>query len=521
MTPKDDLTPGVEETADGEMLAAMREARSRFIAAFPLQTVSIEQLIEAVAAGQAAARADLRQLIHRMAGLGGTIGFPTVSERASALEHCVLADGALNSQAARGLLHGVREAFADDLTRAPEWSVPVHGSTHGLSILVVEDDLEQLALLAGYLKAAGHRPRTLSTGEGVVEQLRVERPAVVLLDVELPGMDGFAICRQIKADPDLSALPVMFLTTRQSLDDRLTGLTLGADDFLAKPVDLRELRLRLERLAAGGGPVAAAPAPEGGRELTYEAFLTLAAAHLETSAAALALLRIPPDTGNALELLRGEIRRRDISGRYSATHILVLLPGMTAAHACARMTGIVETISKGRAGVAAGVAASAAPGDSLQRLIAEADEALAEAKYLGLPAAVRSTSARVSPAVAAGAVRSVVLADDDPDVIRIVDAQMRADGFRTTVAFDGEQALKAVQQGGVDVLVLDLMMPKMTGFDVLARIRALPSRPRIVVLSGRGREEDVTKAFSLGADDYMNKPFSPQELRARIARLLR
>jgi DNA-binding response OmpR family regulator len=115
----------------------------------------------------------------------------------------------------------------------------------------------------------------------------------------------------------------------------------------------------------------------------------------------------------------------------------------------------------------------------------------------------------------------VVLADDDPDVIRIVDAQMRADGFRTTVAFDGEQALKAVQQGGVDVLVLDLMMPKMTGFDVLARIRALPSRPRIVVLSGRGREEDVTKAFALGADDYMNKPFSPQELRARVARLLR
>jgi DNA-binding response OmpR family regulator len=431
-------------------------------------------------------------------------------------------DGAFDGQAARGLLHEVREAFAEDLTRAPEWSVPVNGGTRGLSILVVEDDLEQLALVAGYLKAAGHRPRTLSTGEGVIEQLRVERPAVVLLDVELPGMDGFAICRQIKADPGLSALPVMFLTTRQSLDDRLTGLTLGADDFLAKPVDLRELRLRLERLAAVAEPVAAAaPAAVAGRELTYEAFLTLAAAHLETSAAALALLRIPSDTGNALELLHEEVRRRDILGRYSATHVLVLLPGMTAAQACARMTSIVETIARGRAGVAAGVAASAAPGHSLQLLIAEADEALAEAKYLGLPAAVRSTSARVSPAVPAALVRSAVLADDDPDVIRIVDAQMRAEGFRTTVAFDGEQALKAVQRGGVDVLVLDLMMPKMTGFDVLARIRALPSRPRIVVLSGRGREEDVTKAFALGADDYMNKPFSPQELRARIARLLR
>ncbi|HEU4928031.1 MAG TPA: response regulator [Vicinamibacterales bacterium] len=114
-----------------------------------------------------------------------------------------------------------------------------------------------------------------------------------------------------------------------------------------------------------------------------------------------------------------------------------------------------------------------------------------------------------------------VLADDDPEVARIVDAHMRVEGFSTTIAFDGQQALEAVEREQPDVLILDLMMPKMTGFDVLHRIRALADKPRVIVLSARGREQDVTRAFDLGADDYMMKPFSPQELRARIGRLLR
>ena len=112
-----------------------------------------------------------------------------------------------------------------------------------------------------------------------------------------------------------------------------------------------------------------------------------------------------------------------------------------------------------------------------------------------------------------------MLADDDPEAAHIVDAHMRAGGFSTTIAFDGQQAIEAVEREQPDVLILDLM-PKMTGFDVLHRIRALANKPRVILLSARGREQDVTRAFDLGADDYVMKPFSPQELRARIGRLL-
>ena len=117
---------------------------------------------------------------------------------------------------------------------------------------------------------------------------------------------------------------------------------------------------------------------------------------------------------------------------------------------------------------------------------------------------------------------TVVVAEDDPDVTRIVDVQLRAAGYRSVLATDGEQALAAVRQHHAQVLVLDLTLPKVNGFDVLGQLRkASPLWPRIIVLSGRGREQDVARAFDLGADDYVTKPFNPQELMGRIARMLK
>ena len=116
----------------------------------------------------------------------------------------------------------------------------------------------------------------------------------------------------------------------------------------------------------------------------------------------------------------------------------------------------------------------------------------------------------------------MLVADDDPDVVRIVDSHLAAGGYRRMLTFDGSRTLEEARAQRPDVLVLDLMMPRMTGFDVLAGIRNIEGkRPRVIVLSARGREEDVLRAFSLGADDFMTKPFNPQELLARVSRLVR
>ena len=116
----------------------------------------------------------------------------------------------------------------------------------------------------------------------------------------------------------------------------------------------------------------------------------------------------------------------------------------------------------------------------------------------------------------------MLIVDDDPDVVHIIDARLKAAGLQTIVVFDGQQALHQVETSAPSVMVLELMLPKRSGFDVLARLRELPEpRPKVIVVSSRSREEDVMRAFELGADDYLTKPFSPQELLARVGRLLR
>jgi CheY-like chemotaxis protein/HPt (histidine-containing phosphotransfer) domain-containing protein len=197
-------------------------------------------------------------------------------------------------------------------------------------------------------------------------------------------------------------------------------------------------------------------------------------------------------------------------------------PVDTLTQAAHRLTGLAGTIGfptiSARAAELEALVAGVGDGtvDALRaRVVVDAME---EAFVTDLPNQPPQAAPAVGPVFAA---RTVVIAEDDPDVIRIVGAQFRAIGYRTVLALDGAQAVTAVRAHAPDALVLDLMMPALSGFDVLTAIRESPGpHPRIVVLSARGREADVARAFELGADDYMTKPFNPQELTARIARLV-
>ena len=471
--------------------------------------------------------AALKHLVHRLSGLAGTIGFPAVSVRAAELEDLVDAAGrdAFDASLARHVVHAIEEAFAKDLANPPAYSIPPAISTaRGAKILVAEDESDQRAIVTACLEGAGYVPIAVASGDLVLNTARAENPAVILLDIAMPRLDGYSACRLLKADPELADIPVIFMTTGANLDDRLAGLTLGADEFLSKPIDMRELVLRiqllLERTRSRRSPMA--HEPPASRELTYDAFLAVASEEIARSPAALAIVRLPAERDKeSSHLLTEEIRGRDAIGAYGPARLLILMPEMTAVAARDRLEPVIDRlVAHGLGGICAGVSATPGAGTkTAQTLIGEADEALAEARYLGDKTAIWSE--RPGRPAAAPAARTVLVAEDDPDVTRIVDAQMRAAGYRTIIAFDGEQALAAVR-AAPDVLVLDLMMPKLNGFDVLTQLREVPApRPRIVVLSARGREQDVMRAFELGADDYMTKPFNPQELTARIARLLK
>jgi len=116
----------------------------------------------------------------------------------------------------------------------------------------------------------------------------------------------------------------------------------------------------------------------------------------------------------------------------------------------------------------------------------------------------------------------VLAADDDEDVLGLVTFRLERSGYTVLQARDGEEALALAVAERPDLAVLDVMMPKMDGFEVTRRLRAeeaTKSMP-IILLTARAQDADVQRGFDAGADDYLRKPFSPQELRARVQAIL-
>ncbi|MBV9354097.1 MAG: response regulator transcription factor [Chloroflexi bacterium] len=114
----------------------------------------------------------------------------------------------------------------------------------------------------------------------------------------------------------------------------------------------------------------------------------------------------------------------------------------------------------------------------------------------------------------------VLVADDDPLVQRLVRTHLDRAGFRALLAADGEEAVDVTATEQPDLVVLDLMLPKLDGFEVCRRIREFSLVP-VIMLTARGEQVDKLRGFEAGADDYLTKPFAPPELLARVRAVLR
>ena len=115
---------------------------------------------------------------------------------------------------------------------------------------------------------------------------------------------------------------------------------------------------------------------------------------------------------------------------------------------------------------------------------------------------------------------TVVAADDDPQLLRLVTRNLQMEGYDVISVSDGQQALEQVEAHMPDLVLLDLMMPKLDGFTVLQRVREFSSLP-VIILTARGADQDKIRGLDLGADDYLTKPFSVDELLARVRAVLR
>jgi DNA-binding response OmpR family regulator len=115
------------------------------------------------------------------------------------------------------------------------------------SILIIDDDPDALSILGTFLEAQGHDARRAATGQEGLAALERDRPDLVILDVMMPGMDGWEVARRIRDRPELNRTRILMLTARGDRDSRREALEAGADYYLVKPLSLQELATRIKR----------------------------------------------------------------------------------------------------------------------------------------------------------------------------------------------------------------------------------------------------------------------------------
>ena len=119
-------------------------------------------------------------------------------------------------------------------------------------ILIVDDNTDNLEILRAYLESRGYTIVEAPDGQSALVKMEEEQPDLVLLDVMMPGMDGWQVCRTIKNHPDYGNTKVVMVTAKGGYEDKFEGMRSGADDYVVKPVDLKELGEKVERNLASG-----------------------------------------------------------------------------------------------------------------------------------------------------------------------------------------------------------------------------------------------------------------------------
>jgi DNA-binding response OmpR family regulator len=118
--------------------------------------------------------------------------------------------------------------------------------------------------------------------------------------------------------------------------------------------------------------------------------------------------------------------------------------------------------------------------------------------------------------------KKILIADDEPNIVVSLEFLMKQKGYIVRVVTNGEDALRAVGEFGPDLILLDVMMPRLSGYDVCQKVRENPSWAgiRIIMLSAKGRDVEVNKGMAVGADAYVTKPFATKDLIAQVAQML-
>jgi diguanylate cyclase (GGDEF)-like protein len=424
------------------------------------------------------------------------------------------------------------------------------------SVLAVDDDPTILEAVRFVLEPHGVRVEALAEPERFWEALEASSPDVVLLDVDMPRVNGLELCRVLRNDPRWKSVPVVFLTSRADPTTVQAVFAAGADDFVTKPFVGPELgariqnrleRVRLQRSLAETDALTGVPNRRGSEEV-LERFLRLAAGQGDPMAFGVVDLdcfkQVNDECGHAVgdevlarvaRLLQKRFRAEDVVARWGGEEFVVGMYGMDKADGVQRLAEALEVMReepfKSPTGesfhvtFSAGVAEFDTDGRDLLSLYRAADAAMYAAKRAGrdrvLPAGWTPGQGEGPRAV------DVLVVEDDPAIARLLQHALETRGLRHEWVDNGERAARLLTGSAPElrarVVLLDVDLPGLDGLGVLrvlARERLL-ERTRVIVLTVRTHEAEVVRALELGAFDHVSKPFSVPVLLQRIRRALR
>jgi signal transduction histidine kinase len=499
------------------------------------------------------------------------------------------------------------------------------------SVLVVDDSPDSLDLMKEIL-GAHYRVRLAIGGEPALKLARQSPPDIVLLDVMMPGLDGYEVCRQLKADPSLAEVPVIFISALYEVEDEERGFKVGAVDYITKPISPPLVRARVAthlKLSQQRRQLDQAREKAEQAAHTRGEFLAFMSHEIRTPLTGilgtLGLLtetRLDPEQKGYLQVIRSsgeallvilndvlDVTKID-AGKLAIErrpfHLAEAVEGVVAlmdSRAREKGLGLAFTMADGVPPVVEGdsmrltqillnlvgnavkftsagtVAVDVAPGPSGRLVFRVSDSGIGIApdalptlfsdftqqdasigrrfggtglglsickKLVGLmdgtisvtstpgvgsvfevvlplPVAQDTPAVAPAPQEATETPIAILVADDNPVNQRVALAMLSSRGHAVTLVPDGESAIRALEQGSFDLVLMDVRMRGIGGLEAVRRIRQLDgaaARIPVIALTGAASDQDRAQCLAAGMDDVVVKPYSRATLIDAIRRLI-
>jgi two-component system sensor histidine kinase/response regulator len=404
------------------------------------------------------------------------------------------------------LLNVILQAVGHAEPKRSQPSRPTIAYSGHLRILLAEDNEINQRLGVILLERLGHTVQVAENGARAVELFQADTYDVVLMDVQMPHMDGIEATAAIrKLEKEGTRCPIIALTAHALKGDREKCLAAGMDDYLSKPLDEDKLIETLQSYS-GGGPRPPKPAKAkrdtttGGRWVNQRELLLRAGGPKNVVVLAEVFGKRSIEILNEMRTASAD---RDSEALSRTAHALKGSLLNLAVPQAARLAGELEAL--GRSGSSRGAA------DLIEKLSEACAEAQKELRSIGEDEPDGLVKGRV------------LIVDDDPGNRMLVRMALEADGHELLEAGDGQEALDLIAESEPDALLLDVVMPKLDGFETCRILKASPETSKIPVLLLTSLEDQADRLMGIevGASDFILKPFDSREIALRVRNAVR